>query len=144
MKKHLLARLPAVCIMFTLILVSTAVLNILNGYFSAGRNVILVFLWLVFFQVADYLLSLIPFRTCRQYRLCSMVVNFLLALAAWYWMGWSHLNLWSILASIVNYLIFYKIAQTVLQALYQAKADEINQELELRRKESNPPPPPDP
>lgn len=144
MKKQLLARLSAICIMFTLIILVSVVFNILNGY-SSGWPTLLVFIWLVVFHVVDYLLSLFPFRTCRQSRLCRMAVNYLLVMAVWYWMGWVSFNVWSILNSIINYLVFYKILQTILQAQRQAKANEINRALERRRKEledQQPPPSP--
>ena len=49
---------------------------------------LILFLYLVLFEAADHLLSMIPFKTCRQSRIFRMIVNYLLAFAGWYWLGW--------------------------------------------------------
>ena len=143
MKKQILTRLPAACMMFTALLLSSAVQNILTGYAASGWNVILVFLWMVFFQVVDYLLSLIPFRSCRQYRLCYTAADYLLVMAFWLWGGWIRLTFWSIVTATINYLIAAWIILRIVQAWRRAKADEINRELACRRAAApqNPPAP---
>ena len=141
MKKQILTRLPAACMMFTALLLVSAVQNILNGYAESGWSVILVFLWMVFFQAVDYLLSLIPFRTCRQYRLCYTAVDYLLVMAFWLWGGWIRLTFWSMVTATVYYLIAARIVLRIVQAWRRAKADEINRELARRREASRQDPP---
>lgn len=137
MKKQILGRLSTACILFTLILVGTAVLNIFTGRASAGWPVIMVFVWLVLFQAVDYLLSLIPFRTCRQHQICRMAANYILAFAFYCWLGWITLNFWGILFSMISYLILYKIIQSFIRAKRQSEANEINRELANRQEEKD-------
>lgn len=142
MKKEILSRLTTVCILFTMVLLCSCLLNIFAGYRSSWM-VVLVFVWLVVFQVADYLISLIPFRTCRQYRIFSTVVNYVLIFLAWFWMGWVTLNVWSILAFSLCYLIFYRLIQLYFDAKRQAEAADFNRQLELWRKQHQAPDPQD-
>ena len=145
MKKQILTRLPGACMMFTALLLVSAVQNILNGYAESGWSVILVFLWMVFFQAVDYLLSLIPFRTCRQYRLCYTAVDYLLVMAFWFWLrgAWTRPTFWSIVTATIYYLIAARIVLRVVQAWRRATADEINREL-ARRRAAEQQDPPDP
>lgn len=138
MKKEILSRLPNVCILFILVLLGTALLNIWAGYGSSGWPVVMVFVWLVLFQAVDYLLSMIPFKSCRQYRVCAVAVNYVLVFAAWYWMGWLALTPRGILFFSLNYLIFYRMMQRYYEARQRAAAAEINRQLELRRKNQTP------
>lgn len=137
MKKQILSRLSIVCIMFTLLLMGAAILNIFTGRASAGWPVVMVFVLLVLFQVVDYLLSLIPFKTCRQYQICSFAANFVLAFAFYYWLGWITLNFWGVLFSVMSYLVLYKIVQSFLRAKHQSEADEINRELLNRQQKDS-------
>lgn len=138
MKKEILSRLSTICILFTLVLLSSCILNIFAGY-RGSWAVVLVFVWLVVFQVADYLISLIPFRTCRQYRIFSTVVNYVLIFLAWLWMGWVALNVWSILAFSLCYLLFYRLMQLYFDARRRAEAEDLNRQLELWRKQHQTP-----
>lgn len=136
MKKQILSRLSIVCILFTLILMGSAILNIFTGRASAGWPVVMVFVLLILFQAVDYLLSLIPFKTCRQYQICRMAANYVLAFAFYCWLGWITLNFWGILFSVISYLVLYKIIQSFLRAKRQSEADEINRKL-LNRQEKD-------
>lgn len=136
MKKQILSRLSIVCIMFTLVLMGAAIFNLFTGHASAGWPVVMVFILLALFQAVDYLLSLIPFQSCRQYQICSFAANFVLAFAFYYWLGWITLNFWGILFSMMSYLVLYKIVQSFLRAKRQSEADEINREL-LNRQEKD-------
>lgn len=142
MKKEILSRLSAACVLFTLVLLCSCLRNIFAGYRSSWM-VVLVFVWLVVFQVADYLISLIPFRTCRQYRFCSVVVNYVLVFLAWLCLGWVPQNVWSILAFSLCYLIFYRLIQLYFDAKRQAEAADFNRQLELWRKQHQAPDPQD-
>lgn len=137
MKKQLLTRISAVCTNFTLVVLGSVIYNMLKGY-SSGWPTLLLFVWLVLFQAVDYLLSLIPFRTCRQYRLCRMAANYLLVLAIWWWMSWLPHTLWGFLFFTVIYFAFFKLIQSICHAWRQAEADEINHTLEQRRKNAEP------
>ena len=66
-----------------------------------------------------------------------MIVNYLLAFAGWYWLGWITLNFWCILISVVSYLILYKMAQHYLEARRRAEAKEINRELARHKKRTH-------
>ena len=134
MKKQILTRLSRSCAVFALILLGNAIINILNDRGSAGWPVLIMFLWLVLFEAADHLLSMIPFKTCRQSRIFRMIINYLLAFAGWYWLGWITLNFWGILISVVSYLILYNILQRFCEARRRAEADEINRELARHKK----------
>lgn len=134
MKKQILTRLSRSCAVFALILLGNAINNILNGRGSAGWPVLILFLYLVLFEAVDHLLSMIPFKTCRQSRIFRMIVNYLLAFAGWYSLGWITLNFWGILISVVSYLILYNILQRFCEARRRAEADEINRELARHKK----------
>lgn len=135
MKKQILTRLSVACVLFTLVLMVNAVFNILGGRGSAGWPVVMLFLWAVLLEAVDYLLSMIPFKTCRQFRIFRMIVNYLVAFAGWYWLGWISLNFWGILISVVSYLILYKMILRFCEARRRAQADELNRELARRREQ---------
>lgn len=142
MKKEILSRLSAACVLFTLVLLSSCLLNILSGHYgSSSWPVVLVFVWLVVIEAADYLISLIPFRSCRLYRFCSIAVNYVLIFLAWLWMGWVPQNVWSILAFSLCYLLFYRLMQLYFDARRRAEAEDLNRQLELWRKQHQAPDP---
>lgn len=136
MKKEILSRLSAACILFTLVLLCSCLLNILSGHYgSSSWPVVLLFVLLVGIEAADYLISLIPFRTCRQYRFCSVAVNYVLVFLALRCLGWAPQNVWSILAFSLGYLILYRLMQLYCKARRQAEAEDLNRQLELWRKQ---------
>lgn len=144
MKKEILSRLTAACVLFTLVLLCSCLRNILSGnYGSSSWPVVLIFVLLVGIEAVDYLISLIPFRTCRQYRFCSVAVNYVLVFLAWLCLGWVPQNVWSILAFSLCYLIFYRLIQLYFDAKRQAEAADFNRQLELWRKQHQAPGPQD-
>lgn len=144
MKKEILSRLSAACVLFTLVLLCSCLRNILSGHYgSSSWPVVLLFVLLVVIEAADYLISLIPFRTCRLYRFCSIAVNYVLVFLAWLCLGWVPQNVWSILAFSLSYLIFYRLMQLYCKAKRRSEAEDLNRQLELWRKQHQDPDPQD-
>lgn len=119
---------PRTCIIFTLVMVSTVIMDLLYGKWDSYDLYMLQILGsIILFYVGDCLIEKVNFRTCRIYVIThySVILGLYLIYATIF--GWLQYNIESILGLIIPFTIIYVFMYVYIGYINRKEADSINQ-----------------
>ncbi|MBQ7944301.1 MAG: DUF3021 family protein [Lachnospiraceae bacterium] len=127
MKQLLKIYLPSTCITFTLSLLGTSILNLINGFpYQSNGWILLLFGFIVVIDLIDYGLSFIDFYSYKTYFVVELIVTYLLMLIAGFWGNWFSFTASSIISVSVVFLIVYCCVHGYFYKRARVEAEEIN------------------
>ena len=128
MKQIIKIYLPSACITFTLSMLGTTILNLINGYSYQNNGWILVlFGFIAVIELIDYGLSYVDFRSYKAYFIVELILTYALMLAAGYFGHWFSFTLVSLTSVSIIYLLVYCCVHAYFYKMRSYEAEEINE-----------------
>lgn len=128
MKQIIRTYLPSACITFTLSVIGSAILNLLNGnLYQSQEWLLFLFTYIVVLDLMDYGLCYINFHTYRAYFITELILFYITLLIVGYFGHWFAFTVPSLTIISLMYFIIYYSIQTYFCKLRKYEADEINQ-----------------
>lgn len=119
---------PRTCIIFTLVMVSTVIMDLLyRRWDSYDRYILQILGSIILFYIGDCLIGKINFRTCRIYVTTHYTVILVLYLILATIFGWMEYNIESLLGLMVPFTIIYFFMHVYISYMNRKEADSINQ-----------------
>ncbi len=128
MKKLIKNYFTSACITFTLSMLGTTILNLINGYsYQSNGWILVLFGFIVLIDLIDYGLSYIDFSSYKAYFIVELILTYALMLAAGYFGHWFSFTLVSLISVSIIYLLVYCCVHRYFYKMRSYEADEINQ-----------------
>lgn len=128
MKRLIKTYFPSACITFTLSMLGTSILNLINGFpYQSNGWILVLFGFIVVIDLIDYGLSFIDFHSYKAYFVVELIATYLLMLFAGYFGHWFSFTIGNVISISVMYLIVYCCVHGYFYKMRQYEADEINQ-----------------
>lgn len=125
MKDFLFTRIPSLCICFTLITLTSALIDMLRGA-PSGAALPILFLWLAACQLVDILLGKINFKKWMHYCLAESALLYLLSLLFFRLLYWESFSLQRLLSFTAIFLVTDIFIFWYFRKRRQLQAAEIN------------------
>ncbi len=125
MKDFLFTRIPSLCICFTLITLTSALIDMLRGA-PSGAALPILFLWLAACQLVDILLGKINFKKWMHYCLAESALLYLLSLLFFRLLYWDSFSLQRLLSFTAIFLVTDIFIFWYFHKRRQLQAAEIN------------------
>ena len=113
---------------FTLVMVSTVIMDLLYGRWSAYDLYMLEILGIIMlFYAGDYFIGKMNFKTYRVYVIThySIILGLYLVFAKIF--GWMQWNIGSMMSLIVPFTVIYLLMYVYISYINRKEADRINQ-----------------
>lgn len=128
MNKFMKIYLPGTCIIFTLSMLSTIIINTLYGGIDYYHIYMLELLGLIIlFQVLDQVIAKINFRTYKAYFITEYMVMFCAYLVAGVIFHWFNFNLKNIIVIAIPFTLIFIGIHYYFRSMFKKEADRINQ-----------------
>ena len=119
---------PKICMVFTLVMVSTVIMDFLYGRWGAYDIYMLEILGIIMlFYVGDYFIGKMDFKTYRVYVIThySIILGLYVVFAKIF--GWMQWNIGSMMSLIVPFTVIYLFMYVYIGYMNRKEADRINQ-----------------
>lgn len=128
--KHLLwNRIPSVCICFTLIILSSVLVNVVYGVETSVFPIV-VFGWIVICQAIDWLISFLNFKSWWTYCLTESLILYTASFAVGTALHWFALEPAGILTFTAIFMVVDVLLFWYFRYRQKLMADEINMYLQ--------------
>lgn len=135
MKQFLFARIPSICICFTVIMLSSLAVNLLSGW-PVSPFPFQVLGWIVACQGIDWLLSFLNFKSWLHYCVVEAAILYAVSLPVALLFRWASCTFPSIAAYSLIFLAVYFFLTWYFRRRQQLLAQELNQLLQEQQKDS--------
>ncbi len=127
MKQLIKIYLPSACITFTLSMLGTTILNLINGYsYQSNGWILVLFGFIVVIDLIDLCLSYINFNSYKAYFVVELILTYTLLLAAGYFGHWFSFTANSIISVSVVLLMVYCCVHGYFYKRARMEAEAIN------------------
>lgn len=128
MNKIMKFYLPGTCIVFTLAMLSSMVINVLYGGFNEGHVYMLQILgMIILFEVIDYFVSQFNFKTYRAYFITEYLIMLVLYLGLGKVFHWFSFTLSNIIVVTIAFTLISISIFSYFRYMSRKEADRINQ-----------------
>lgn len=128
MNKFMKIYLPGTCIVFTLGMLSTIIINALYGDFGFYHIYMLEFLGcIILFQILDQVIAKINFKTYKSYFITEYTVMLCVYLVVGALFNWFNFNLKSAIVIAIPFTLIFLGIHYYFRGVFKREADQMNQ-----------------
>ena len=128
MKSVIRTYLPSMAIIFTIVVLATALFNLVSGPYYTVSSMILItdFVMIIAIETIDYIISMFPFKSKTQYLAVSFLLEYGVLLTVCYLFIPGILTPAALAFTFVVFFGCQVLIHAYFHALRQYEADEIN------------------
>lgn len=127
MKRILKAYIPSACITFSLTILITCLINLLQGNIGIYYSWVLqVFAFIVIVDVIDYALGNVDFYSYSTYFITELILTYIAMLLFGYFCNWFSFTIHSLTVISLIFLIVYSCVHSYFYKMSRIQAEEIN------------------
>lgn len=127
MKRLLKTYIPSACITFTLTVLCTSIINLLQGHTAMYNQWFLqVLAFIIIIDLIDFAFGYVNFKTYASYAIIEMILSYAILLLFGHFCYWFSFTLQSLLPVNIIFLAVFASVHLYFYKISQMQADEIN------------------